>query len=196
MESLVSAFGLGLIYGLGPCTFSCAPILMPIVMSTSKNYMQGLWYTLVFSFGRVLVYTFLGALMGFLGKILNISLPSWTMGVFMIILGVALFFKLHTKCLVPKIKIKGIHMSFLAGIIMGFSPCAPLLAALGLAISSKSAILGGLITLIFGIGTTLSPLLILGMVSGKWASLREFQKINNYVAGVFVILIGIMYFFQ
>ena len=79
---------------------------------------------------------------------------------------------------------------------MGFSPCAPLLGALGLAISSRSAVIGGLIARVFGLGTTLSPLLLLGVASGKWASIREFQKINNYIAGVFVILIGIAYFFQ
>jgi sulfite exporter TauE/SafE len=196
MNILIEAFVLGIVYGLGPCTFSCAPILVPIVMSTSKSYKEGLLYTLVFSFGRVVVYTILGIMMGAIGKLLNVSFPNWLMGSFMLLLGVALFFNFHKKCLISKVKITGLHMSFVAGIIMGFSPCAPLLGALGLSIASKSAIYGGLIALIFGIGTVLSPILLIGVASGKWASIKEFQGTNNYIGGAFVILIGLSYFFH
>lgn len=196
MSLLLQAFVLGIIYGFGPCTISCAPVLVPIVMSTSKNYKQGLVYTLIFSAGRILVYMLLGMLMGILGKSLEFYLSSKVVGVFMALMGLALIFRLHTRCLAPKVKITGLHMSFVAGIIMGFSPCAPLLAALALAVASKSALLGSLIALVFGIGTVVSPILLLGLVSGKWASLKEFSNINNYVGGGFLIIMGIIFFFQ
>jgi len=196
MSLLLEAFVLGIIYGFGPCTASCAPVLVPIVMSTSKNYKQGFWYTIVFSLGRVLVYTLLGMIMGGIGSIFSISFPYWAIGIFMMALGVALFFNVHKKCLISKVKITGLQMSFVAGIIMGLSPCAPLLGALGLAITSKSILTGGFIALIFGIGTILSPILLIGVASGKWSSLKEFSTINNYIAGVFLFLLGIYFLFQ
>ncbi|MBW2990788.1 sulfite exporter TauE/SafE family protein [Candidatus Woesearchaeota archaeon] len=196
MNLIIQAFVLGIIYGLGPCTISCAPVLVPIVMTASKNWKQGLIYTLVFSLGRVIVYVLLGMLMGALGKTLEIYISNKIIGIFFALLGIALFFKVHTRCLVSKVKITGLHMSFVAGIIMGFSPCAPMLAALALAVASKSILIGGLIALVFGVGTVLSPILIIGTVSGKWASIKEFQNINNYVAGVFLFILGLIFFFQ
>lgn len=196
MNLALEAFILGVIYGFGPCTFSCAPVLVPIVMSTSKNLKQGLLYTLIFSLGRVLVYIVLGMIMGALGKNYEIIFSNRVTGIFLILLGILLFFKIHKKCLVPKVRITGLHMSFIAGVVMGFSPCAPLLGALALAIASKSIIMGGFIALVFGIGTIISPILIIGLISGKWASLKEFQNVNNYVAGVFLLVMGLLFFFR
>jgi sulfite exporter TauE/SafE len=196
MHLIPEAFVLGVIYGFGPCTLSCAPVLVPIVMSTSKGLKQGILYTLAFSLGRILVYTLLGAVMGAIGSIFSISIPHWLIGVFLIMLGIALFFNLHTKCLVSRVRVTGLHMSFVAGVVLGFSPCAPLLGALGLAIASKSALTGGLIAIAFGIGTVLSPILLIGALSGKWASVREFKGINNYVAGAFLVLVGLYFLFQ
>jgi len=195
MSMLITAFLMGIVYGFGPCTMSCAPVLVPIVMSTSKNYKQGLIYTLVFSFGRVLVYILLGMILGAVGRELNIVVPDWALGLFFIVLGIALMFNIQKKCLISKIKITGLQMSFVAGIIMGFSPCAPLVAALGLAISSKSILMGGVIALVFGIGTIISPILLIGIASGKWSSMKEFKGVNNYVAGGFLIILGIFQIF-
>jgi sulfite exporter TauE/SafE len=142
------------------------------------------------------VYTLLGAVMGAIGSVFSISLPTWLIGVFFILLGIALFFNVHTKCLVPRVRVTGLHMSFVAGVVLGLSPCAPMLGALGLAVASKSALTGGLIALAFGVGTVLSPVLLIGAVSGKWASVKEFKGINNYIAGGFLVLIGLFFLFQ
>jgi sulfite exporter TauE/SafE len=192
MNLILESFILGLIYGIGPCTMSCAPVLLPIVMSSSKNTLDGLKQSVIFSLGRILVYSLLGMLMGGVGKILNISVPQWVMGAFMIVLGIFLFFNFQKKCLMSKIKFTGTKMAFVAGIMMGLSPCAPLVGALGLSISTKSIILGGLIALSFGFGTLLSPILLVGVVGGKWSSLKEFASVNNYIAGGFLIIIGIL----
>ena len=80
--------------------------------------------------------------------------------------------------------------------MMGFSPCAPLLAALALAVASRSVLLGGLIALIFGLATVISPIILIGLAAGKWASLKEFQGVNRYVGGIFLIILGIIYIAQ
>jgi sulfite exporter TauE/SafE len=105
-------------------------------------------------------------------------------------------FKIQNRCLVSRFRITGPHMVFLTGVVMGLSPCAPMIAALGLSIASKSAIMGGLIALTFGIGTVISPLLLIGLVTGKWASIREFAGVSNYVAGGFLILLGLLNLLQ
>ncbi|MFH1511100.1 MAG: sulfite exporter TauE/SafE family protein [Candidatus Woesearchaeota archaeon] len=193
---LVESFMLGIIYGFGPCTLSCAPILVPIVMSTSKGMRQGLFQTLLFSLGRIIVYIILGAIMGAIGKSFNLYLPNWLIGILLALLGVSLILDVQKKCFIKNIRLTGSHMAFVAGIIMGISPCAPLLAALALAVSSKSSILGATVALVFGIGTLLSPILLIGLVSGKWASIKEFGQINRYIAGSFLIVIGTLFFFQ
>lgn len=193
---LLEAFILGIVYGFGPCTFSCAPVLVPIIMSTSKDYKQGLLYTLAFSLGRIVIYFLLGLIMGAIGKVFEPQMPAWLLGSFLIVLGIALMFNIQKKCLVPKVKITGLHMSFIAGIVMGISPCAPLVGALGLAVASRSILLGGLIALVFGIGTVLSPILLIGTAAGKWSSIKEFSSVNNYVAGGFLIVIGLGMLFQ
>jgi sulfite exporter TauE/SafE len=165
-------------------------------MSTAKGYRQGLSYTIAFSLGRILVYVILGMLFALIGKTLNITIPGWVLAAFMVVLALSLFFRVHTKCLVSRIKVTGHWMSFVAGVVMGFSPCAPLLAALALAVASKSMVLGALIALIFGIGTILSPILLIGVVSGKWASMPEFKGVNRYVASGFLIVMAAAFAFQ
>jgi uncharacterized protein len=196
MNMLIQALLLGISYGFGPCMISCAPVLVPLLISTSKNTRQAFVATLIFSLGRITVYVILGLMMGAIGRLLNVTLPRWFVGAFMIALGLSVMFRVQNRCLLSKIKITGPHMAFVAGLLMGITPCAPMLAALALAVSAKSVIMGGLIALVFGIGTVVSPLLIIGILSGKWAQLKEFRSINHFVAGGFLILLGILSMLQ
>lgn len=193
MQYILESFTLGIVYGLGPCTVSCAPVMVPLIVSTSNSYKQGLLYALMFGAGRVLVYTVLGALFGFLGQQLDFSIPGWAMGAFIIAMGVAVLFRVQNKCFAKRVKITGLHMSFIAGIIMGLSPCAPMLSALAIAIASQSAMTGLFIGLVFGIGTIISPTIVLGLISGWWGGLKEFRGINTNVAGAFMIILGLLY---
>lgn len=193
---LIEALTLGFLYGIGPCTISCAPLVVPLIMSTANNKKQGVIYSLIFSSGRVVSYVILGFLVGLLGYTLNVVVSKKLLGMFIIVLGIILLFKINNKCIYKtKLKINGPFISFVAGLIYGLGPCPPLIALLGLVALSGSALTGALMALIFGIGTILSPIIILGFFSGVMAKQKELKVVVPYVSGIFLILIGLGYIF-
>lgn len=194
MFDILNALILGFTYGLGPCTFACAPLVVPLIMATSKNKKQGIIYSIIFGLGRVISYTILGFLAGLLGSQINLFLSKKILGIFFVLLGAAIMLKVQGKCIYKsRFKITGPFMSLIAGIVFGLGPCPPLVALLALAAVSKSALTGALMGLVFGIGTVVSPIIILGFFSGWLAKQKEFKKVIPYVSGGFLILLGIIY---
>ena len=46
--------------------------------------------------------------------------------------------------------------------------------------------------LVFGVGTTITPLFLIGFFAGKWAKLtHEFRSVNIVITGAFLILVGL-----
>lgn len=194
MIDVLSALVLGFTYGIGPCTISCAPIVVPLLMASSKNRKQGVISSFVFSFGRVLSYVLLGFVTGWIGSKIDFFISKKILGIFFIILGLAVFFKFQGKCILKsRIKITGYLMSFVTGFVYGLGPCPPLIALLGMAALSKSAIAGALMGLLFGIGTIISPIIILGFFSGWIAKQKEFKQVIPYVSGAFLVIMGAIY---
>jgi sulfite exporter TauE/SafE len=194
IADLLKALVLGFTYGLGPCTISCAPLVVPLIMSVARNKTHGVILSLIFSAGRVAAYVILGLVSGLLGATLNFVIPNKIMGIIIILLGLTIILGLPNKCLFnTKVKITGPWISFIMGAAMGFGPCPPLIALLGLVVLTKSALTGALMGLVFGIGTVVSPLIILAFFSGWFAKQREFQKVLPYVSGGFLIIFGALY---
>lgn len=194
MFDVIAALILGFQYGLGPCTLSCAPLVVPLIMASAKGKKDGIVKSIIFSLGRVGAYILLGFISGLLGANINAFIPKWALGLFFIIAGLALMFKVTGKCILKTgIRITGNFMALIAGFLYGLGPCPPLLALLGLAVASKSAIIGGLMGLVFGIGTTISPIIILGLLSGWFSNQKEFKEVIPYVTGGFLIIVGIFY---
>lgn len=194
MLDIINALILGISYGIGPCTISCAPLIVPLIMSTAKNRKEGILLSIIFSFGRVLSYIVLGGLAGIMGSTFNLFISKKYLGIFFIIVGLAVLFKIQGKCIIKtKIRIKGSWMAFITGFIFGLGPCPPLIALLGLAILAKSLWIGMAVGLVFGLGTIISPIILLGFFSGWMAKNKEFHQVIPYVSGVFLILLGIGY---
>jgi len=197
MGFFLEALTLGLLYGFGPCVSTCAPVIVPVVASTSKNYKEGLIATLIFSLAKVISYTILGGISGLLGTQFAGYVSNQVVGVIMILLAAFIYFDYHNKCIIPKVKITNKRMLFTTGLIMGFTPCGPMVAALAIAVASGSVWLGAMIGLIFGLGTVVSPLLIIGTISGAWAKTvvqnKDFAKTNRIVCSLFLVILGIVY---
>jgi uncharacterized protein len=194
MLDVVNALILGFTYGIGPCTISCAPLVVPLIMSTANSKKEGVILSIVFSIGRVISYVLLGFLAGLLGKSLDFFIPNKYLGLFFIILGVAIFFNFRGKCMLrTRFKLTSNFMALVTGIIYGAGPCPPLIALLGLAVSTKSALIGALMGLVFGLGTIISPIIILGLFSGWFAKNKEFRQVIPYVSGIFLALLGLAY---
>jgi sulfite exporter TauE/SafE len=191
MSHLIQALTLGFLYGIGPCTAFCAPILIPLIASTSKNSKEGLIQTLALYSGKISSYVFLGLVSGYLGRLFGGFISIKAIGIFVIGLGIfTLLKKYEKKCLFLK-RITGKHLSFLSGLLIGLRPCPAFLALLSLAVLTGSAFTGGLMGMMFGVGTLLSPLIILGLLAGKWAELEKFRGINALTGGIFLILLGV-----
>jgi sulfite exporter TauE/SafE len=194
IKELSEAFILGVTYGLGPCTISCAPLIVPLIMSAAKNKTWGVILSIIFGLGRIIAYVILGALSGYIGQTINFSIPDKFTGLFIIALGIFLFFDIHNKCILKsKIKINGPIVALVVGIVWGLSPCTPLIALLGLTVLTKSALTGALMAFVFGLGTILSPIIVLGFFSGWFAKQKEFKEIIPYVSGIFLIILGLFY---
>ena len=193
MQFLIEALILGVLYGIGPCTLFCAPVMVPLVMSYSKDGREGIKHALVFSAGRMTSYASLGAVSGLLGIALTNILTKEMTAAVIIAFGVLILLKRYPKKCAFAGRVKGGQTSFSSGVLLGLSPCYPLISLLSLAALSGSPVTGLAMGIIFGLGTTITPLLILGFFAGKWASFsKEFMNVNLIVTGGFLILLGIL----
>ena len=192
MQFLLEALVLGVLYGIGPCTLVCAPIMVPLVMSYSKSGRDGVKQMLVFSSGRIASYAILGSASGMLGMALTNIITKEVTAAVIIILGILILLKRHPKkCGFTK-NVKGEHASFSSGVLLGLSPCYPLIGLLSIAALSGSPLTGLLMGVIFGLGTVITPLVIIGFFAGKWASFsKEFMDMNFLISGGFLILLGL-----
>jgi sulfite exporter TauE/SafE len=166
----------GLILGAGPCLFTCLPILVPYLAGKEKSFQAGLKATLIFGFARTIVYTLLGGIVGLAGFGLFQLLGTffwkkiiWSLaGVVIIILGILMVFQKNEPDQLCSIKKKSPFEAsgsnlFLLGIIIGLAPCGPLISILLEVMLLTNSILAGIFYgLAFGLGTIISPLLLIG----------------------------------
>ena len=192
MSFLLDALVLGVLYGIGPCTLFCAPVIVPLVISFSDGGRDGIKQTLIFSAGRIISYASLGAVSGFIGVALEDFVPKEVIALFIIILGILVVLKRYPKkCSFVK-AVKGKHASLTSGVMLGLSPCYPLIGLLSLAALSNSPLTGFAMGIVFGIGTTITPLIILGFFAGRWAKFsHEFRDMNTLITGAFLVLLGL-----
>jgi sulfite exporter TauE/SafE len=167
----------GLVLGHGPCLVFCAPIILPVVASTEGSWKGGLVSTLKFSAGRMLSYLFLALAASFsyawLDNFILVDSTHFTvrllLSILLVILAV-LIMSGHVARIGSRGVLRGFTLSspFVLGILVGLTPCAPLLGSLAyVAVRADGPEEGALLGLAFAIGTLLSPLLILGAVFGS-----------------------------
>ncbi len=200
----------GFTVGFGPCLAFCAPIVLPIIATTADNHRQGLTAALVFSLGRALSYIFLGLLAGWSIRLLDpvLNEPGWKLffslasGSLLLLFGGLILLGKDTslrycrnfhKYFVDKRQ----PSMFILGILIGFTPCLPLLGILTyIANRAANAWQGAVMGASFGLGTLVSPLLLAGMlagaVPGKLDRLARIQKLFNQLCALLLILWGIL----
>lgn len=169
----------------------------------------------LYNFARLLSYTFTGALLGLLGKALNLAAYGGTAsiaaGIFMVFLGLKLlgFIKPGKIPALPgstllKSKIfeltegvrkftKSTNIKYLPemafGSISGFMPCAPLQAAQIYAAGTGNPLLGSLAMFVFGLGT-IPMLFSYGTIAGKLS--HTFRSKLAIISAVIVIVLGLV----
>ncbi|UCC67517.1 MAG: sulfite exporter TauE/SafE family protein [Armatimonadota bacterium] len=178
-------FLIGIAAGSGPCFATCAPTVVSYVGGLKRGWREGLRASLVFSLARIPAYLLLGVLVAYLGTRLNEatsfhqlqSAVNVLAGALLIIAGALLAILVRPllgccKASPRLAPIRDVRLLAVLGFLFGLSPCAPMMAVMArVGIESATVALGAICMVLFGIGTALSPLLLLGAGSGMLSEL-------------------------
>ena len=204
---ILAAFVVGLVGSLH-CIGMCGPIAIALPVPTSSN-LSFLTGRILYNLGRVVTYSFLGAILGLLGGRIALTgaqqIVSVVLGV-IVIVAVILprryknYFAQHSivqnlarplKSNIGVLFKKGTFSAmFLIGILNGFLPCGLVYVALAGAIASGDAISGAAVMILFGLGTV--PAMFAASVFGKFINIGIRTKIRKAVP-VFAILLGVIF---
>ncbi len=212
-SSLPAFFIFGILAGIS----SCAALVGGLVLSMSKQWMQmfsekdsfltRLQPHLMFNVGRIVSYTLLGAILGAIGSKLQLSLKftsfltlavSIMMFVFALqMLGVKALRKFQfttprfiTRYVANEKNFQGRYMPLIMGALTFFLPCGFTITAQSIALISGSPLQGGLIMLLFALGT-LPILLTIGLSSVKFSQKANLSDKFLKIAGVLVLFFAI-----
>lgn len=204
---LWTALVLGLL-GSFHCIGMCGPIafVLPVDRSSKFNLFSQIF---LYHFGRLLSYSIIGLLFGFIGKGLYLAgfqqRLSILVGVIMIVLVIIpvsvlnkFSFSKPLYKIISKVKHKlGIYLNkksnkaiFSIGFFNGFLPCGLVYMALIGSISTGNAVMGSLYMTLFGLGTI--PLMTTAVLLGNFVNLTIRAKIQKAIP-VFVVIIGILF---
>lgn len=205
MTILLTAFLLGLMGSLH-CVGMCGPIALSLPLR-GETIVQKIWGSTLWSTGRIVTYSLMGALFGLIGegfKLLGYQqIISITMGILMIlsVLLPALFKKFTFGYLISVFdpirrgmqrlfQEKNNKALFLIGLFNGLLPCGLVYLAIAGAIGSADLLTAIGYMVLFGLGTL--PLLLVISLLGNIVS-QAIRKQINRVIPLVVLLIGILF---
>ena len=208
----LAAFGAlfvtGLLGSLGHCLGMCGPLVLMVgAPNRPLGWKISTYHYLAYHSSRILVYAFLGALVGALGSLIGLNsrigqyaaIISLILGVGIIFVGTAYLgwlplFQLQTtetwlsRRMRGVMKHTGYRRSVELGSLNGLLPCGLVYSALLVAASTGSPVYGALGMLVFG-ASTIPALLVLGL--GANMLNPGIRGALNRFAGYAVLLVGI-----
>jgi cytochrome c-type biogenesis protein len=211
----LGAFAGGLLYGLAVCTASCLPYVASYIAGVGAGFSKGVKITMIFNSGRVLAYALIGAAIGLFSGVFRLFVSSSVIspfqayssiafGIVTIIIGVSVLIKYRKPCecspqdsknrlATSKMGRYGVDFgAFSLGLTRGLIVCPPLIALLVYSLPFSNPIGSLSLAVLFGIGTALSPMLLLGGTTGwllnKAPLLRKWISIAGSGA---LIMLGI-----
>lgn len=215
-ETLVSAtyieaLSIGLLYGTIFCTSECLPYLASYIAGTGAGFRKGILITLLYDVGRLLSYTLIGVVVGLVGgsvtslfdepTLASFRLYSgYAIGLVTILIGVHIFLKSRKNKFGCEKGCKNIDewkigrydfRAFTLGLTRGLLICPPLFALLVYSVPFASPFDSITIAFLFGFGTILSPMLVLGGVTG-WLLNKAplFKKWISIIGSGALIILG------
>jgi thiol:disulfide interchange protein DsbD len=211
----LAAFAGGLLYGLAVCTASCLPYLASYIAGIGAGFRKGLGITMIFNGGRVTAYALIGCVVGLFSGLFRLFISntalspfqtysSLAFGIVTIIIGASIILKLRSPCecntqngktVVAPAKVGRFgfdYTAFTLGLSRGLILCPPLMALLIYSLPFSTPLGSVGLAVLFGLGTALSPMLLLGGVTGwllnKAPLLRKWISIGGAVV---LILLGL-----
>jgi sulfite exporter TauE/SafE len=209
----LGAFAGGLLYGLAVCTAACVPYIASYIAGIGAGFRKGVVITMIFNSGRIAAYALIGCLVALFSGLFRLVLSSSAISPFQIyssitfsivtmIIGASILLKLRSPCecnlqngktSVAQGKKSRFGFNFGAfslGLSRGLILCPPLVALLIYSLPFSTPIGSVGLAVLFGLGTALSPMLLLGGATGwllnKAPLLRKWISIGG--AGILIVL--------
>ncbi|MFV7784485.1 sulfite exporter TauE/SafE family protein [Shewanella marisflavi] len=215
--TITGAFLVGLM-GAGHCIGMCGGLVgafsQQLPRRASDNILLGqLKFILSYNLGRIISYTFAGALVGASASLLStlFSLDAYLVsmrvfaGIMMIITGLYIaqiwagvvqiervgkwLWRLISPVANKLLPITDLKQAFAAGLLWGWLPCGLVYSTLTWAVAANSAQQGALIMAAFGLGT-LPALVSAGVAARYFAQLVQQRKVRIF-SGLILVSFGI-----
>ena len=190
------------------CVGMCGPIALALPVN-SESQLKVLWSRILYNFGRVITYSFFGAMFGLFGQRLSLvglqEAASIALGVVILIAVLSprkiknwftatqgyqsvnnfvkdSFSRLSTS--------KGSRSFLCFGILNGFLPCGFVYVALAGAVSTGGVLNGAIFMALFGLGTF--PIMLGTSMAGKYLTQRIKRRINKLIPAL-AVLLGVIF---
>lgn len=210
----LEAFAIGLTYGLVFCTSTCLPYIASYIAGIGAGFRRGVIVTLIFNSGRIAAYALIGAAVGAFKLVISNEMlspfqtySSLAFAIVTIAIGASLLLKSRqpsppcSGCNANDQQNQGAKRmnekfdfrAFSLGLSRGLILCPPLLLLLVTYSASVVAPVDSFImAVLFGIGTAISPILLLGGVTG-WLLTKAplFRKWISIIGGLLLIIFGV-----
>ncbi|MGD9131396.1 MAG: sulfite exporter TauE/SafE family protein [Candidatus Bathyarchaeota archaeon] len=205
----LASLTLGILYGLTVCTSACLPYVASYIAGIKAGFRRGVVVTVIYNSGRIVAYAVIGSIAGLLSTFVNAAffetyqtIFSIIFGFVVIFIGISTFFKKAScnTCMPKNVESQGglgnfrqnfDVRAFFMGLSRGFVLCPPLVAFLLYAITNYQANYT-VLAVLFGLGTALSPMLILaGVVGWLLEKAPLFRKWTSILGGAVLVLLGI-----
>jgi len=208
----LEAFAVGVLYGLAFCTSACLPYIASYIAGIGAGFRKGVLITLIYNSGRVTAYALVGGLIGVLSGAFRFLVDeaaiapfqeysSYALGIVTIAIGISILQKNRSascecnpkeaETLDNPSKSRRFDVrAFTLGLSRGLVVCPPLLMLLLYSAPFAAPLDSFAVAVLFGLGTALSPLLLLGGITGwllsKAPLLRKWIAIGG--AAILIVL--------
>lgn len=206
----LAAFMTGLVGGFGHCIGMCGPIVASYTLQGASPVFGRLFSGILYNAGRITTYMFIGALMGLSGSFVNVAgkmagfqnTVAVVAGLFMVFMGLSItgivgktswlegrsgiIFRAGAYILTEKSRWR----YFPLGALFGFIPCGLSYSVFIASAGTGDFLSGMLVSLLFGIGTVPSLLLVGAAAAYMGEKLRG---LLYKAAGGIVIITGILF---
>ncbi len=211
----IQAFAVGILWGTVFCTSSCLPYIASYIAGICADFHKGVTITLVYNVGRVTAYALIGGLIGILSGVFRLVVnesylaafqqcSSCAFGIVTMAIGITILLKSKTKSQVwdtdctknPEVTETGGRFdlrAFSLGLSRGLIVCPPLALLLLYSIPFATPIDSFAVAVLFGLGTSISPMLLLGGVTG-WLLNKAplFRKFLSVAGGGTLVILGVL----
>jgi cytochrome c-type biogenesis protein len=209
----IAAFAVGLLYGTVFCTSTCLLYIASYIAGIGADFRKGVIATVIYSIGRVTAYALIGGSVGIFSGVFRFVVSdssfsvfqhysSYGFGIVTIIIGISILLKSRSashNCNPEFNKDSGLGKigrrfdarAFILGFSRGLIVCPPLALLLLYSVPFATPIDNFVVAVLFGLGTALSPMLLLGGATG-WLLNKAplFRKWVSIAGGGILIVLG------